>query len=99
MGAELKEDQSGERIVKKSSDKWMQNAFHKEGALHRMLGIPESELIPFTLLEKVRVTRIGTTITNPTQVGDKRIKVTKLLKLRAVGALNAKRIGQKRQKG
>ncbi|MFA5136948.1 MAG: hypothetical protein WC489_06205 [Patescibacteria group bacterium] len=68
----------------------------KPGALSKMLGIPVKDNIPFTLLEKIRRTPIGDTITNPTKRGRNTIKVTKLLKKRAVLALNAKRITQKR---
>lgn len=73
---------------------WIQKAFKKKkkGALSRMLEIPEKENIPFTLLEKIRVTDIGKTIKNPTKTGKKQIKVTRLLKRRSVAALNVKRI-------
>jgi len=73
---------------------WIQKAFKKKkkGALSRMLNIPEKENIPFTLLEKIRVTAIGKTIKNPTKTGKKQIKVTRLLKRRSGAALNVKRI-------
>jgi len=56
------------------------------------LQIPIKDNIPFTLLEKIRTTPIGKTITNPTKKGKRRIKVTAFLKKRAVLALNLKRI-------
>ncbi len=68
----------------------------KPGALSKMLGIPVEDNIPFTLLEKIRKTPIGETIKNPTQKGRQTIKVTKLLKQRAVLGQNAKRVTQKR---
>ena len=73
---------------------WIQKAFKKKkkGALSRMLNIPEKENIPFTLLEKIRVTAIGKTIKNPTKTGKEQIKVTRLLKMRSGAALNVKRI-------
>jgi len=71
---------------------WIKEAVGKEGTLSRQLQIPIKDNIPFTLLEKIKTTPIGKTITNPTTKGKKRIKVTKLLKQRAVLALNLKRI-------
>ena len=71
---------------------WIKDAVGKSGTLSRQLQISIKENIPFTLLEKIRKTPIGTTITNPTTKGKKRIKVTRLLKQRAVLALNLKRI-------
>jgi len=74
--------------------KWIQSALskHKPGSLSRQLQVPVKDNIPFTLLEKIKTTPIGKTITNPTKKGKKRIKVTRLLKQRAVLALNLKRI-------
>lgn len=64
------------------------------GVTHRMLGVPKSQKLPFTLLEAIRTTPIGSYVRNPTQVGKTRIKVTPLLKKRAVLALNLKRAGK-----
>ena len=60
----------------------------KKGALHRQLGIPVGRRIPKRLLEKIRVATIGRVIRNPTKTGKRLIKVTRLLKARAVFALN-----------
>ena len=68
----------------------------KKGATHRMLGVPAGETIPFTFLEAIRTTPIGMRVKNPTKVGHRSVKVTRLLKARAVLALNLKRIGQGR---
>jgi len=78
----------------KMKELWIQKAFKKKkkGSLSRMLEIPEKDNIPFTLLEKIRVTDIGKTIKNPTKTGKKKIKITRLLKRRSVAALNVKRI-------
>ena len=65
---------------------------HKDGVTHRMLGIPPSQTIPFTLLERIRAARIGSIIKNPTKIGYPYIKVTRLLKQRAVWVLNLKRM-------
>jgi len=64
----------------------------KEGALSRQLEIPIEKNIPFTLLNKIRVTSIGKTITNPTMSGKRIIKVTRLLKKRAVFAITLKKM-------
>jgi len=72
-------------------EKWMQEALdHKtKGALHRQLEIPVNERIPKTLMEKIVKTPIGQRIRNPTQIGKRRILVTRKLKQRAVPALTA----------
>ncbi len=59
----------------------------KKGSLSRMLGIPEKDNIPLTLLRKITKTEIGMTIRNPTKQGKRKIKVTRLLKKRAMFAL------------
>ena len=71
---------------------WIQSAIKKKGALSRQLGIPIEKNIPISLLEKIRNAKIGSTITNPTKTGKRRIKVTRLLKKRAVLALTLKRL-------
>lgn len=62
----------------------------KKGSLSRMLGIPEKDNIPLTLLRKIVKTECGRTIKNPTKSGKRRIKVTRLLKKRALFALTMK---------
>lgn len=66
--------------------KWIQKALKhsKEGSLHRQLGIPKSEKIPKTLLTRIKSAEVGKTIRNPSKTGDRKIKVTPLLKKRAV---------------
>lgn len=64
------------------------------GVTHRMLGVPKSQKLPFTFLEEIRATPIGKWAKNPTQIGKPRVKVTPLLKKRAVLALNLKRARQ-----
>ena len=73
---------------------WIQGAMkkHKPGSLSRQLEVPVKDNIPFTLLEKIRTAPIGTTVKNPAKAGKRRIHVTRLLKQRAVLALNLKRI-------
>ena len=76
---------------------WMQKLRRRmerrgtEGALHRQLEIPKTKRIPITLLEEIRTTPIGKRIRNPTKTGKRRITVTRLLKQRAVAALNMRR--------
>jgi len=80
---------------KRSSSKkkyWIQEATGKNGSLSKQMKIPEKKNIPFTLLEKIKAAKIGSTVKNPTQCGKKEYKVTKLLKRRAVMALNLKRL-------
>lgn len=67
----------------------------KKGALSKQLNIPEKNKIPFSLLNKIISAKAGDTITNPTKMGKRRIKVTRLLERRAILARNLKRISQK----
>jgi len=71
---------------------WIQHAVRNPGALSRQLGIPVRENIPITLLEKIKRTPVGETIVNPTKTGKRRIRVTRLLKRRAVVAHTLKRL-------
>ena len=75
---------------------WIQRAIKKPGALSRQLGIPVEKDIPVRLLEKIRKAKIGSRIRNPTKTGKRIIKVTRLLKKRAVLALTLKRIAKRR---
>ncbi len=75
---------------------WIQRAIKKPGALSRQLGIPVEKNIPKKLLLKIKRAKVGTTIRNPTKVGKRRIKVTRLLKRRAVLALTLKKLAKRR---
>lgn len=72
---------------------WMQDAFKKagKGLFHKQLGIPASEKIPLTFLQAIVDTKIGMVAHNPTTTGNKMVKVTVLMKKRAVALLNADR--------
>jgi len=72
---------------------WMQEAFKNagKGVFHRQLGVPTSEKIPLTFLQAIVDTKIGMMAHNPTTTGDKMVKVTPLMKKRAVALLNADR--------
>jgi hypothetical protein len=72
--------------------KWIRKAKIKKGTLSRQLDIPEEDDIPITLLRAIRDADIGDTIKNPTKMGKQKIKVTQLLKKRAVLAITLKRI-------
>ncbi|MCX6693095.1 MAG: hypothetical protein NT074_00870 [Methanomicrobiales archaeon] len=71
-------------------DKWIPPDL-KKGALSRQLGIPEVENIPTPLLKKIMDAKLGSTITNPTKIGNERYHVTRLMKMRANFALNMRR--------
>ncbi len=64
----------------------------KTGALHRQLGIPINIIIPMILLRKIILSKPGMVIRNPTRVGRRRIRVTRLLERRAILAVNLKNI-------
>ncbi len=76
--------------------KWIQKIGVKKGALHKQLEIPNNKKIPVSLLDAIINARAGDTITNPTKIGKKKIKVTRLLEERAILARNLKKISKKR---
>ena len=75
---------------------WMQKVGLKHGALSRQLGIRISDDIPMKLLNAIRSAKIGETVSNPTKVGKRTFKVTRLLKRRAVLAITLKKTHHKR---
>jgi len=72
--------------------KWIQKTGLKKGALSRQLGIPIEEKIPMELLTKIIRAKPGETIRNPSKIGKRSIKVTRLMERRAILARNLKRI-------
>lgn len=56
----------------------------RKGALHRRLGIPQGKRIPKTLVKRLLSAKVGSTITNPTKTGRKRIRVDGRLKKQVV---------------
>ena len=77
-------------------DKWIQKIHLKKGTLHKQLGFPLDKKIPISLLNKIVSAKAGDTITNPTSLGMKKIKVTRVLAKRAVLARNLKGISKKK---
>ena len=77
-------------------DKWIQKIHLKKGTLHRQLGVPLDKKIPMALLNKIVSAKDGDTITNPTKLGKKKIKVTRILERRAILARNLKSISKKK---
>ncbi|MEX0932807.1 MAG: hypothetical protein WDZ77_01780 [Candidatus Pacearchaeota archaeon] len=76
--------------------KWIQKIRMKKGTLHKQLGISLDKKIPISLLNKIIASKPGDTITNPSRLGKKKIKVTKLLEKRANLAKNLKNISKKK---
>lgn len=76
--------------------KWIQKIHMKKGTLHRQLGISEDKKIPLSLLNKIISASPGEVITNPSKVGRKKIKVTRVLEKRANLARNLKNISNKK---
>lgn len=72
--------------------KWIQKIHIKKGALHRDLGIPQSDKIPLKLLDAIIKAKAGDVIKNPTTKGKKKIEVTSRLERRAIFARNMKKI-------
>lgn len=81
-----------------NDENWVKKMFktHKEGSGHRTFGVKKGEKLPRTFLQKVVDTPIGKVAHNPTQTGKRSIKVTRLVKSRANGLLNAIRLTGKR---
>jgi hypothetical protein len=78
--------------------KWAGDVLSRHpGALHRQLRIAPETKIPKTLLVRIVDTDIGNMVSNPTSVGRRRYKVTRLLKRRATPVLTAR--GFKRRRG
>ncbi len=78
----------------KKADRFPAKMFktHQPGSTHRMFGVPKGVKLPRTFLQEVVDTPIGKVAHNPTQIGKKTIKVTRLAKFRANGILNAIRM-------
>ena len=72
--------------------KWIQKAVKKKGSLSRQLRIPVKRNIPVTLLRRVVRAKPGQVIRNPTSVGARRVRVTRLMERRAILALNLKKL-------
>ena len=80
----------------KIKSKWIQKIKIKPGTLHKQLQIPDNKKIPLTLLNKIIKAKAGDIIINPTKIGKKKIKVTRLLEKRAILAKNLKKISKKK---
>lgn len=76
-------------------DYWIQEAKPKKGALSAQLGIAQKDNIPMTLLNKIIKAKPGDIVKNPTMVGKKKIKVTRLLERRAILARNFKNMAKR----
>ncbi len=79
-------------------DKFIQKLKLKKGSLSKQLGIAEKDKIPFKLLNKIIKAKAGDTITNPSQVGKRKIKVTRLIERRSILAKTLKNISKNRKK-
>tara|TARA_Y100000310_G_C20272751_1_gene618801 strand:+ start:322 stop:591 length:270 start_codon:yes stop_codon:yes gene_type:complete len=78
--------------------KWIQKVRIKKGSLHRQLKIPKEKKIPVALLNKIINAKLGDTITNPTKIGKKKIKIRRRIKRKALLAKNLKKISSKSKK-
>ena len=76
--------------------RWIQQAIHQPGKLHKDLGIQQNQKIPMSLLNKIIKAKAGQTITNPTNIGKKKIKVTRKIEQRSILAKNLKNISKKK---
>jgi hypothetical protein len=75
---------------------WMKGVFaNSHGLFHRQLGIPRGEKIPEAWLRVIVKTKIMGWAKNPTDIGNRGVRVTHLVKERAVPLLTADRINRK----
>ena len=72
--------------------KFIKKAIKRPGALRKSLDIPEKKTIPMSLLNKIVKAKAGQTISNPTTIGKRRIRVTRRIERQAILARNLKRI-------
>ena len=70
--------------------KFIQRINIRKDALRKQLKIPKGKRIPMTLLDKIISAKAGQSIKNPTKIGIKKIKVTRLLEHRSILARNLK---------
>ena len=70
--------------------KFIQRINIRKDALRKQLKIPKGKRIPMTLLDKIISAKAGQSIKNPTKIGVKKIKVTRLLEHRSILARNLK---------
>lgn len=82
----------------RSTIRFLRAAIQKPGALSRQLGIPEEKNIPITLINKIIKSKAGDRIRNPTKIGKRFIKVTRLLERRAILAKTLKKISKRRKR-
>lgn len=81
---------------KRRENYFIAGAVKHPGALHRQLGVPKDERLPRTFLHRIQGADTGDTVENPTDIGVRSIKVTKLLKERVNLAITLERIGDER---
>ena len=71
---------------------FIKSAVKNKGSLHKQLGIPLNKKIPNRLINKVISAKSGDIISNPTNIGRRRIKVTTKLERRAILARNLRNL-------
>lgn len=69
----------------------------RKDALRKQLKIPKGKRIPMTLLDKIISAKAGQSIKNPTKIGVKKIKVTRLLEHRSILARNLKMMKRRKK--
>ncbi|MBI2449062.1 hypothetical protein HYV49_02075 [Candidatus Pacearchaeota archaeon] len=77
---------------------WIQKTGLKKDVFSNQLGIPPKQKIPMSLLNRIIAAKPGDMVKNPSKIGKKSIKVTPLLKKRAILVRNLKRISEARKR-
>ncbi len=78
--------------------KWIQKTGLKKDVFSNQLDIPPKNKIPMVLLNRIIAAKRGDIVKNPANIGKKSIKVTSLLKKRAILVRNLKRISEDRKR-
>ncbi len=78
------------------AEPWQNRMFktHPPGSTHRMLGVPKGDPLPLTFMQAIVDAEVGDIVKNPTKIGFKQVKVTRYMKAKMNGILNAIRVSQ-----
>lgn len=71
---------------------WIRRAIRRPSALHRMMGVPATQRLSRVYVDRIASARLGTTVRRPPgAAGKAALRVTRLLKQRAVLARTLER--------
>ena len=83
-------------MTRKIVKRFIKRAEARRGELGKQIGIAKKDNIPVTLLNKIIASKPGETISNPTKIGKRRIRITRLMERRAILARNLRRSSRRK---